>query len=75
MDRAALERQLAKAEEQIASREVQISQQREIIAELERNGRPADHAKYLLHGLELLLTAHRDSRDRLFKELARKSIN
>jgi hypothetical protein len=46
-----------------------IAQQREIIAELERSGRSAYHARYLLDGLELLQAAHRKSRDQLLKEL------
>jgi hypothetical protein len=70
MDRAALQQRLAKTMEQIASGQRHIAQQRETIAELERNGRPADHAKYLLAGLELLQATHRDRRNRLLKELS-----
>ena len=53
----------------IANGENQIVQQRRLIAELETNGSPASHAKYLLAGLELLQTARRDSRDWLLKQL------
>jgi len=69
MDRAALERSLAETEEQIAGGEIRVAQQSAAIAELERSGQPADHAKYLLAGLRLLLAAHRDNRTRLLKEL------
>ena len=69
MDRVALQQRLAKTTEQIASGHSRIVQQREIIAELERNGRSADHAKYLLAGLELLQAAHQRSRYQLLKEL------
>jgi len=60
---------LAKTVEQIASRDCRIAQQREIIAELERGGRSADHTRDLLAGLELSQAAHRKSRDQLLKEL------
>jgi hypothetical protein len=73
MDRAALQQRLAKTAEQIASRERHIAQQREIVAELERNRRPADHARYLLAGLELLQAAHQNSRSELLKELSKNS--
>jgi hypothetical protein len=69
MDRAALRQRLAETEEQIASGERHLNRQREIVAELERNGRPADHAKYLLAGFELLQAARRDVRNRLMNEL------
>ena len=69
-DRAALEQRLAKITEQIANGERHIVQQRDIIAELERGDRPADYARYLLAGLELLQAAHQNSRDQLLKELS-----
>jgi hypothetical protein len=69
MDRSAIQERLAETEEQIANGENQIAQQRRLIAELETNGSPASHAKYLLAGLELLQTARRDSRDWLQKQL------
>jgi hypothetical protein len=69
MDRAALQQCLAKTVEQISSGERHIAPQREIIAELERNGRPADYARYLL-ALELLQAAHQNSRDQLLKDLS-----
>jgi len=69
MDRSVIQERLAEAEERIANGENQIAQQRRLIAELETNGSPASHAKYLLAGLELLQTARRDSRDWLQKQL------
>ena len=68
MNRAVLQRRLAEAEEQIASGLRHIARQREVIAEHESNGRPADHAKYLLAGFELLQTARRDSRGWLLEQ-------
>ncbi len=43
----------------------QIREQQQVIAKLESAGRPADHAKYLLAGLELLNTVYRTSRNRI----------
>ena len=73
MDRAVLHQRLAETEEQIASGLRHIPRQREVIAELESNGRPADHAKYLLAGFELLQAARRDSRDWLLKQLSKNT--
>jgi hypothetical protein len=73
MDRAVLQQRLAKTVEQIASRQRHIAEQREIIAELERNGRPTDYAKYLLAGLELLQAAHQNYRHQLLKALSKNS--
>ena len=69
MDRSVIQERLAETEERIANGENQIAQQRRLIAELETNGSPASHAKYLLAGLELLQNARRDSRDWLLKQL------
>ena len=69
MDRSVVQQRLAETERQIANGEDQIAHQRRLTAELETNGRPASHAKYLLAGLELLQTARRDSRDWLLKQL------
>jgi uncharacterized coiled-coil protein SlyX len=69
MDRSALQQRLVETEERIANGEQQIAQQRKLVAELEGDGREADHAKYLLAGLELLQTARRDSREWLLKQL------
>jgi hypothetical protein len=67
--RAALRQRLAETEERIARGERNIAQQREIVAQRERNRNPVDHAKYLLAGLQLLQAVHRDNRNRLLKEL------
>ena len=72
-DRAALEQRLAKVTEQIANGERHIVQQRDIIAELERGDRPADFARYLLAGLEILQAARQNSRSQLLKELSKNS--
>jgi hypothetical protein len=69
MDRSIIQERLAETKERIANGESQIAQQRRLIAELETNGSPASHAKYLLAGLKLLQTARRDSRDWLLKRL------
>jgi uncharacterized coiled-coil protein SlyX len=68
MDRSDLERRLAEAEERAALIERQIAEQRKVIAELDANGRDAAHARYLLAGLELLLSARRSHRDSLPKQ-------
>jgi len=73
MDRAVLHQRLAKTEDQIANGLRHIARQREVIAELESNGRPADHAKYLLAGFELLQTARRDSRDWLLEQVSKNT--
>jgi hypothetical protein len=62
---------LAKTAEQIASGPRYIAQQLEIIAELERNGRPADYARYLLAGLELLQAARQNSPNQPLRELSK----
>ena len=59
MDRAALEQRLRQIEAKIAAVQQQIREQHQVIAKLEGAGRPAEHAKYLLAGLELLHTAYR----------------
>jgi hypothetical protein len=73
MNRAVLQRRLAKAKEQIANGLCHIARQRELIAELESNGQSSHHAKYLLAGLELLQAARLDSRDWLLKQLSKKA--
>ncbi len=69
MDRPAVLRRLALTEEQISSGQRRITEQLETVALLERSGRTADHAKYVLAGLLLLQAARREDRDRLLKEL------
>ena len=73
MNRTALQRRLAKTTAQITSGDRRIAQQREIVADLKSNGQPAEHARYLLAGLELLQAAHQKSRKQLLKELLEDS--
>ena len=68
MDRTALEERLAGKEARIAGVQQQIAEQRQAIERLERAGQPADHAKYLLAGLELLHKAYRASRKAMLAE-------
>ena len=73
MDTAALRKDLLKIEKKIADGLHQITEQRQIIAELEHGGGSMHHAKYLLAGLELLQAAHQDRRNQLLKELGKTS--
>jgi uncharacterized coiled-coil protein SlyX len=68
MDPSVLQQRLAEAEERIAHVERQIAQQRKIIAELDTKGRDATHARYLLAGLELLLSDRRSRRESLLEQ-------
>ena len=70
MDRPALGHRLAEVEAKITGVQHQIGEQRQVIVKLESVGCPADHAKYLLAGLELLQAAYRDSRTAMLAELA-----
>lgn len=70
MDRAALRQRLAEIDSKISGVQRQIAEQRDVIAALESAGQAAEHAKYLLAGLELLHAVHRDNRDAMFAELA-----
>jgi hypothetical protein len=69
VDPAARRQDLQAVEKKIADGLRQITEQRALVARLERDGSPAEHAKYLLAGLELLQAAHRDSRDKILSEL------
>jgi hypothetical protein len=71
MDRAALQRRLAQVEAKIADMQHQIGEQREVIVKLESVGGPAEHAKYLLAGLELLQAAQRANRNAIAAELSK----
>jgi hypothetical protein len=68
MDRTALEERLAGIDAKIAGVAQQIDEQRQAIERLESAGQPADHAKYLLAGLELLHKAYRAGRDAMLAE-------
>jgi hypothetical protein len=69
MDRVVFQQRLAEIEAKIVGVQHQIGEQREVIVKLESARRPADHAKYLLAGLELLLAAYRDSRNAMLADL------
>jgi hypothetical protein len=69
MDRTSLRQRLAAVEAKITGVQHQIGEQRQVIVKLETAGCPADHAKYLLAGLELLQAAYRDRRTAMLGEL------
>jgi hypothetical protein len=68
LDRPALQRILAEAEERLAHVERQIENQRKLVAKFEADGREAGNARRLLAGLELLLSDRRSHRDLLLKQ-------
>jgi hypothetical protein len=71
MDRATIEQHAKRADEHVAEGERHIRRQREIIAELERDGHNTEVARELLATLEVMQKSHLDIRDRLAKMLAR----
>ena len=70
MDRDILERHLARVEERIAIGATNIARQRELIAELERDGHDASQANQMLAQFLDLQAMHIADRDRLIKELS-----
>ena len=70
-DRVALHQRLTEIEAKIAGVQHQIGAQREVIAKLESTGQPADHAQYLLAGLELLEAAYRGHRNEIIADLSK----
>ena len=70
-DRAALQRSLTELEAKIAGVQHKISEQRDVVVQLESAGRAADHAKYLLAGLALLEAAYKEGRDDVLAGLAK----
>jgi hypothetical protein len=68
-DRTMLLEHLAQAERHVAEGERDIARQREIIAELERDGRDTTLARALLEQFEEVELLHIEGRDRLRKEL------
>jgi hypothetical protein len=72
-DRAALQQRLAGIEAKVKGVLRQIGGQREVIVKLESAHRSADHARYLLAGLELLEAAYRDSRTKIIADLSKFS--
>jgi len=69
MDRAALQDRLAAAVRHVAEAERHVASQREVVAQLEREGHDTAHAKQLLEQFEEVLAIHVADRDRLRKEL------
>jgi hypothetical protein len=69
MDRAAWEEHLAQIEWHVIEAEKRVARQREIIAELERDGRRTTVARGLLAAYERLLAMHLADRQQLRKQL------
>jgi hypothetical protein len=70
MDREMLKRHLAEAEEHIATDDKNIARQREVIAQLERDGRDTVSARSFLQEFEQLQARHIAERERLLRELS-----
>jgi hypothetical protein len=69
MDRAMIEEHLRQAEEHIALGEQHIARQREILAELQRDGHDTAQAEELLATFEETQRMHIADRDRIQDEL------
>jgi hypothetical protein len=69
MDRAVWQEHLAQTEWHIVEAEKRVARQREIVAELERDGHRATAARGLLAAFERLLAMHLADRQRLRREL------
>ena len=70
MDRDTLKRHLTKAEDQVAITAQNVARQRELAAELERDGYDASQAKKMLEQFLEQQALHIADRDRLIKELS-----
>jgi hypothetical protein len=70
MDRDTLKRHLTKIEEQVAIVAQNVERQRELVAELERDGYDAAQAKKMLEQFLEQQVLHIADRDRLIKELS-----
>jgi hypothetical protein len=70
MDREMLQRHLALAEEHIATGEKNIARQRDLIAQLERDGHDTASARTFLREFEQLQALHIAERERLLSELS-----
>jgi hypothetical protein len=71
MDREILEMLLAQAKQHVMLSDLHVARQREIIAELERNGHDSTPARELLAVFLATQATHVSGRDRLFEELKR----
>jgi hypothetical protein len=69
MDREQLLQHLAQAEDHVAAGTQHVARQREIIAEVERDGHDAPQAKALLEQFEQLQEMHVVDRDRLLRNV------
>jgi arginine repressor len=70
MDRVTLKRHLTKVEEQVAIITQNVARQRELVAELERDGYDASQAKKMLEQFLEQQALHIADRDRLMEELS-----
>jgi hypothetical protein len=69
MNRAMLEDHLAATERQLAEAERHVAYQRELVAQMERDGYDTAQATRLLEQFEEVLAMHIADRDRVRKEL------
>ncbi len=69
MDRHMLLEHLAKANEHVLLGERHVRRQRELVAELERDGHDTTGARKLLEQFEKLQAMHEADRDRIEREL------
>ncbi len=69
MDRRMLLEHLAKANEHVELGERHVRRQRELVAELERDGHDTREARKLLEQFEKLQDMHKADRDRIEREL------
>ena len=70
MDREMLKRHLAQAEENIATGDKNIARQRDVIAQLERDGHDTASARSFLREFEQLQAVLIAERERLLSELS-----
>jgi hypothetical protein len=70
MERATLENDLIRAEAHVANGQARIARQREIIAELDREGQDTAPAKDMLASFERTQAMHIANRDRIAGKLA-----
>ena len=73
MDRALIEHNLKLAETHVAASERIVRQQRELVAQLERDGHSTELARKLLDSYEQALRVHVAGRDRLRRSLTNET--
>jgi hypothetical protein len=74
MDNALWKEHLAKAEQAVADSERHIARQKELIAELERDGHSGQAARELLAQFESVQAVHIAHRNRLRRDLNLKNV-